>query len=256
VTEIGIAIVVAVVAAGIVGVVSRFVFPLSVRLQIGRLLRWMATEIHADAKTPFNAEGVQLAADLGKIGVSRIARRGDGALPVESLLAGAQRSIQQLGYAPTLFDRSDGTITSKISDIQPRVEVEVILPDPSNGELMNQLNQLDKGNAFASSLVTTLERLKTVWVDALDKRRFRIWFTPYMPMFSATVADDIAHIQIIAPGWSTEERILLRVERREGGGLLEQYERAIGAYRDMDGASEIVSEDQFNCAIRLLDERT
>jgi len=188
--------------------------------------------------------------DCRELGITHVLHRldADVRFPVVGLLQTASRSIFVAAYAPMVLKPYQHILINKAQQV-PRVEVTVVLPNPRNKELIRQVDRFGEGRGtYAHDLASWLSMLKDCWDKVSDKTRFRVLLTDVMPTFTAIVVDGSrASIQVTGHGWSTPDRLLLKVTE---GPFLDQCVRSCDELvRGQNLAEEVTSLEQFDALI-------
>lgn len=154
--------------------------------------------------------------DATRLGVVRIVQRGEvsGRIPpIRDFLQAAQEEILMPVYAPTEVKLHYETLIEKINS-PLQVRVTVILPDPTNRVLMDQIASFaESRQAYFGSLKGSLETMKVCWERASDKSRFSTYVFNGMLMFAGIILDrKRATISFQAQGWGLGKRVLLQLD--------------------------------------------
>lgn len=199
---------------------------------------------------PFATIG--LIADARRLGIVRVVTQEEVEANIPSIhqfLHSAKRSIQLPVYAPTMVLAYYQTLIDKANS---GVAVTIIMPDPRNQALMDQLVPLTEGRtAFFSRVKSSLETLKACWQQVGERRRFRTFVTNAMPMFTAVIVDGKrGTVAFRAQRWPAQKRLLLYL----GDGpvlqlVLETWDYLVAAdSRPTELASEASYDELINAA--------
>ena len=188
---------------------------------------------------------IGLISDSRRRGVVRVLIQEEADSMISSIaerLAHAKESITLLAYAPTSLLTFQYSLVNKANS---GVTVTVIIPDPRNSSLIEQIaNFAESRTAHFARVKASLETLKICWRSVSDGRRFQVLVTNAIPMFVALVIDDrIATVTLWAQHWPLQKRPFFYLQ---GGDLLDFVRKTcVEVVQEEFHSTEVNSEELF-----------